>query len=113
MNDFKQVVMGSMPIGIFLGIFFIALLSAVGVVLFRATKKIDDAKCTPDEFSKLFFFRDNFVKWVLQILTIGFMIRLSSVALTDEAMFPAAFAIGLASGQFSIWTQGKQNKARE
>lgn len=113
MKDFQTVVMGNMPIGIFLGIFFIALLSAVGVVLFRAVKKADDSRCTPDEFSRAFFFKDNLMKWVLQILTIGFMIRLGSIALTDEAMFPAAFAIGLASGQFSIWAQGKQNKARK
>lgn len=113
MNDFQKVVMGDMPIGIFAGIFFIALMSAIGVVLYRAVNKAPEAVCTPDTFQKKFFLRDNFVKWVLQILTIGFMIRLTSIALTDEGMFAAAFAIGFGSGQFSIWAQSTQNKARE
>ena len=113
MKDFQTVVMGTMSVGVFLGIFIIAFITAIGVVLHRAVKKADEAKCTPDTFNKIFFFKDNIVKWTLQILTIGLMIRLSSVALTDEAMFPTAFGIGILSGKFSIWTQGKQNKARE
>ena len=110
MNDFQNVVMGDMSPGMFAGIFFIALLGAVGMVLYRAINKAEKAKGTPNEFHWGFFWRDNRAKWALQILTIALMIRLSSVAFTDEVVATAAFAIGLASGQFSIWAQNKARK---
>lgn len=113
MEDFTKVVLGDMPIGIFLGCFFIALIAAAGLVLYRAVGKADEAKGTPEGFHWGFFFLDNMPKWILQVITIGIMIRVGSVGLTDSGMFPAAFAIGLGSGQFSIWTQGVSNKARQ
>ena len=113
MNDFRNVVIGDLPLGIFFGAFVVAFVAAFGLVLYRATKKADSSKDTPEQFSWSFFWRDNFMKWMLQILTIAIMIRMSSALLIDEAVFGVSFGIGLASGQFSIWTQGRQNKARD
>jgi len=113
MEDFKNVLVGDLPLGVFFGAFLIAFIAAMGLVLYRAVKKADSAKGTPLGFSWSFFFKDNFMKWFLQILTIALMLRMSSALLTDEAVFAVSFGIGLASGQFSIWTQGRQNTVRD
>ena len=107
MKDFTNVIIGDLPIGFFFGSLLIACLAAFGLVLYRATQK------KSNKFDWSFFWRDNLLKWFLQILTICFMIRASSALLTNEAVFSISFGIGIASGQFSIWTQGIQNDARK
>lgn len=92
-----------MPLPVYLAYYFFGLLGAVGMLLRNAVKKAECAEGSPDSFSTAYFLKNNKTKFVLQLLTIGLLIRFSNEALGQEITGWVSVVIGMISGKASMW----------
>jgi len=113
MEKFLATLLGNMELPIFLGYFIIAFLSAFLSLIIRANRKKNILNDTPDDFSLSFFFRDNILKLLINILTIAFAIRFSNEIMGSEITGWISFLIGLGLNQLVLWIENYQHKARD
>lgn len=112
MEDFKNVVIGSMNTGAFLGYLFIACFTALLVLANRANKKRKTSINTPDNFNLKFMFLDNALSLFLQLGVIILGIRFSNEMIGQEATGWVSAIIGFGSNKFSLIIEKLQNTAR-
>ena len=84
--DFWQILLGSAPLGAFLGYTTLALIAAIVSILIDISKRNIDSSATPKAFSLKFWFAHNLLRFVANVLAIPLAIRL---LLTWESASPA------------------------
>lgn len=113
MNEFLKILLGDMDLPTFLGYYAMAFLSAFLMLIIRADKKRKTSKDTPVRFDWGFFLQDNILKFLINILTIGFAIRFCNEFMGSEITGWLSFLIGIGLNELTVRIQNFESKARE
>lgn len=109
MQDFIQIMLGDYSTGYFIGMFTFAILGA----FLHSVKEISDRNIdsinTPTQFSLLFFIKDNFKKYVANIIALYLGVRLFVDMFGQDLTPYTAFLLGF-SGDSIMSTIKRKSK---
>lgn len=98
--DFWNTVLGNGPRGLFFGFVFLAIVSAIGIIVVRASQKYKKIPGTPDQWSWKYFWADNLGNIVAGLFLIPIFVRL--VYDHVEPTWMIVVSIGLGFGFFGL-----------
>lgn len=113
MKEFTTILLGDMPLPVFLAYLTLALAAAIIAMGLRGNAKRKRSAYTPEEFSITFLLRDNLMKILFNILLIAFAIRFCNEVMGMEATGWVSALIGLSSNALAQKIKSIQDKARE
>lgn len=113
MENFLNKLLAGMLLSDFFAYYLIALVAAIFMLLVRAENKRKTSPDTPVKFNLGFFFQDNILKFVINLLAIGFAIIFSNNIVGSEITGWASFLIGIGINGIVIKLQNLENKARD
>lgn len=109
MQDFIQIILGDYSVGYFMGMFTFAILGA----FLHSVKELSDrninSDSTPIQFSLLFFIKDNFKKYVANIIALYLGVRLFVDMFGQDLTPYTAFLLGF-SGDSIMSTIKRKSK---
>lgn len=116
--DFWSVLVGTQPIGFFIGYTALAILAAFVISLYRAVNKYQEVSRSPDKWSWGYFLRDNIGNFVASVIFIPFFIRVEMEFITHPGLM-ILFTIGTGLGfmslaklanKWGLWTTSRLSK---
>ena len=113
MEKFIDTLLGGMEPAVFAAYFLIAFFGAFLAIALRAENARKKTAHSPQGFDWRFFFRDNIMKFIINVFGLAPVIIFSKDALGQEMTGWLAFVYGAAGGGVAILLQRAQNKARK
>lgn len=113
MKEFTTILLGDMPLPVFLAYLTIALIAAIIAMGLRGNAKRKTSTGTPNSFSIRFLLRDNLMKILFNILLIAFAIRFCNEIMGQEATGWMSAIIGLSVNALAQKFKKFEDKARD
>lgn len=101
--DYYSVVIGTGPIGIFLGFLTIAFFAALISILQNLATRNVASEATPVKWSTKFMLVDNAIRFLANILVIPLIIRISYESLSFVWEFVVAVVSGIGVDRLALW----------